>query len=345
MDNIYYDGTKLLSTKDINGNTPEIFICTSNRTAGKTTYFNRLFVNGYVRKKENFAILYRNIDELDNCAEKFFKDIGALFFPNHTMTSKKMMNGKWHELYYDDKLCGYALALNAADKIKKCSHLFKDVKRMLFDEFQSETNSYCPNEIKKFISIHTSLARGNGEMVRYLPVYLVSNPVSLINPYYVAMGISNRLTNKVKILKGNGFVLEQGHNENAAKAQNESAFNKAMSNDSYIAYASQGVYLNDNLAFIEKMQGASRYICTLRFNGVNYAVREYANEGIVYCDDKFDNTFPIKISVTTDDHRINYVMLKRNDLILVHLRYYFERGCFRFKNLKCKEVILKALSY
>ena len=29
----YYDGTKLLSLKDINGNTPELYICTSNRSA------------------------------------------------------------------------------------------------------------------------------------------------------------------------------------------------------------------------------------------------------------------------------------------------------------------------
>ena len=40
----YYDGTKLLSLKDINGKTPEVFMCTSNRSAGKTTYFNRLVV-------------------------------------------------------------------------------------------------------------------------------------------------------------------------------------------------------------------------------------------------------------------------------------------------------------
>ena len=37
----YYDGTKLLSMQDMNGNKPEIYISTSNRSAGKTTYFNR----------------------------------------------------------------------------------------------------------------------------------------------------------------------------------------------------------------------------------------------------------------------------------------------------------------
>ena len=31
----FYDGTKLLSLNDINGNKREIYICTFNRSAGK----------------------------------------------------------------------------------------------------------------------------------------------------------------------------------------------------------------------------------------------------------------------------------------------------------------------
>ena len=52
-----------------------------------------------------------------------------------------------------------------------------------------------------------------------------------------------------------------------------------------------------------------------------------------------------KITITTEDHEVNYVMLKRNDMFLTNLRYFFEKGCFRFKDLRCKEAILKALSY
>ena len=46
-DSKYYDGTKLLSMKDLNGLTPEIFMTTTNRSAGKTTYFNRMVINRY----------------------------------------------------------------------------------------------------------------------------------------------------------------------------------------------------------------------------------------------------------------------------------------------------------
>ena len=341
----YYDGTKLLSLTDINGNRPEIYMCTTNRTGGKTTYFGRLVVNRFLDKREKFGLLYRYNYELDDCAEKFFKDIGELFFHGYTMTSKKRAKGIYHELYLNGEPCGYAVSINSADQVKKNSHFFSDVKRLIFDEFQSESNTYCPNEIKKFISVHTSMARGQGEQNRYLPVYMLSNPVSIINPYYVELGISSRITDETRFLRGDGFVLEQGFVESAADAQKSSGFNKAFARNSYVAYSSESVYLNDNKAFVDRPQGVGRYMATLKYNGQTYGIREFAEAGVIYCDDRADETFPLKITVTTDDHELNYVMLKRNDLFLFNLRYYFERGCFRFKDLRCKEAVLKSLSY
>ena len=348
----YYDGTKLLSLLDINGNKPEIYIVTTNRTGGKTTWFGRWFVKCFKDKREKFALLYRYNYELDNVADKFFKDIGKLFFPKYSMRAERKANGIFHELFLVDNAlggngesCGYAISLNSADMIKKYSHHFSDVSRMLFDEFQSETNHYCADEVKKLISIHTSIARGQGEQIRYVPVFMLSNPVSIINPYYVELGISERLREDTKFLRGDGYVMEQGYVESASKAQKESGFNRAFAKNSYVSYSAECVYLNDNKAFIEKPEGLSRYLCTIRYNGADYGVREFTETGIVYCDDRPDVTNKIKISVTTEDHNVNYVMLRRNELFLTNLRYYFEHGCFRFKNLRCKEALLKALSY
>lgn len=344
MQNIYYDGTKLLSLKDINGKTPEIYICTSNRSAGKTTYFSRLCVNRFLDKKEKFCLVYRFNYELDNCADKFFKDIRVLFFNEYDMTSKRMASGAYHELFLNGDSCGYAISLNNADQLKKYSHFLSDTMRMLFDEFQSETNHYCSNEIQKLLSVHTSIARGNHKQVRYVPIYMISNPVSIINPYYVELGISSRLKTDTKFLKGDGFVLEQGFNESASRAQKESAFNRAFASNSYIAYSSENIYLNDNLAFVEKPESIGFYLCTIKCDGTFYAIREYPQENIVYCDTKPDLTYPVKIAVTTDDHQINYVMLKKNDAFIRIMKDYFMHGCFRFKDLKCKEAVMKALS-
>ena len=341
----YYDGTKLLSTKDINGNKPEIFMCTANNTAGKTTYFSRLMMNRYFDGSGKFMLIYRFNYELDECANKFYKDIGNLFFKGTVMTEKKRAKGMFSELFIDDKACGYAVALNSIDNLKKYSHVFNDTNRMFMDEFQSETNHYCTDEVTKFRALHKLVARGNGEMVRYVPVYMCANPITILNPYYVAMGISNRLNDKVKFLRGDGFVLEQGFNIAASMAQKTSGFNRAFGDDMYNKFTTEAVYLNDNYAFVEKPEGFPKYIATLKYNGREYGVREYTEQGVIYCDDKADITFPTRISVTTEDHNINYVMLKRNDLFLANLRFYFEHGCFRFKDLRCKEAVLKALSY
>ena len=341
----YYDGTKLLSMKDINGKTPELYLCVTNRSGGKTVYFNRLGVNRWKQGKGKFMLIYRYNYELDDVADKFYKDISSLFFQGSVMTSKRKASGIYHELFIDEESCGYAVSLNSADQIKKYAHLFSDANMMIFDEFQSETNHYCSDEISKFISVHTSVARGHGEQVRYVPVFMLSNPVSLINPYYTELGISSRLMEDTKFLRGDGYVMEQGFIEDASKAQKESGFNRAFAKNSYIGYSTECVYLNDNTAFIEKPTGKNRYLGTLRYNGTDYALREYSELGIIYCDDKPDNSYSYKITVSTNDHRVNYVMLRSNDLFLSNMRYYFEKGCFRFKDLRCKEAVLKSLSY
>lgn len=354
METKYYDGTKLLSMKDINGEIPELYLCTTNRTGGKTTFFGRMLVNNFLKKNKKFILLYRYNYELDDVAEKFFKDIKELFFPRYIMQAQKRAKGVYCDLFLQDNTdeeenwihCGYALTLNGADQIKKYSHVFNDAECILFDEFQSETNHYCAQELRKFLSIHTSVARGQGKQVRYVPVYMLSNQVSLLNPYYSELGISSRLSKETKFLKGDGFVLENGFIESASVAQKESAINRAFKTNEYVTYAAENVYLNDNSAFVEIPKNAiSKYLMTIRYNKHDYAIREYDDLGIVYCDDTADVSYPLRISVTLDDHQINYVMLKRNEPFIIILREFFERGCFRFKNLKCKEALLTAISY
>lgn len=348
----YYDGTKLLSLNDIDGNKPEIYIVTSNRTAGKTTYFSRMLFKRAIQKDKKFMLVYRYKYELDNCADKFFKDINTLFFPEYTMKSIKQAQGIYHDLYYTHpsfdgewKHCGYAVALNSADQIKKNSHLFSDTDSMMFDEFQSETNNYCTDEVTKFISLHTSIARGQGKMVRYLPVYMIGNPVTILNPYYVELGISSRLTKKTKFLKGSGFVMEQGYNESAYNAQKESGFSAAFSRNKYNAYAGQGVYLQDNMAFVDHIKGEGRYLGTLKYKDVLFGLRAFDELGVIYCDKNPDYTYPHKLAITTEDHQINYIMLKRSCLFVDNMRYYFDKGCFRFYDLQCKEACMAMLCY
>ena len=124
----------------------------------------------------------------------------------------------------------------------------------------------------------------------------------------------------------------------------EDAVCSAVSNK-YVAYASENVYLNDSNSFIEKIQGDGKYVATIKYEDDFYSLKEYPDMGIIYVDDRYDPYFPKKIALTTDDHQINYVMLRNNDLFINAMKDLFSKGCFRFKNLKCKNAILKAFSF
>lgn len=341
----YYDGTELLSQRDINGEQPDIYICTTNRTGGKTTYFGRLLINRFLKKGQLFAITYRYDKELKGVSKKFFNDIGPRFFKGREMTDKLYREDGFAALMLDGNLCGFALALNNADKIKKISHLFSGVQTQLIDEFQSETNRYCLDEVQKFRSIHTSIARGQGKQVRRVETLLVGNPVTMLNPYYNALNIASRLNSQVRFLRGEGWVLEQGYVESAAVAQKESAFNRAFGEDAFNNYMAEGVYLNDDSTFIEKPAGKNKYVFTIAYMVNYYGLYEYEQLGIMYCSKRANRNYPITIAVTTADHNINHIMLQKHALVISQLRELFMYGAFRFADMESKEAILKMLSF
>lgn len=336
----FYSGYKLLNTRDINGNQPEIFISEGNRSAGKTTFFNSFLIREFKEQGKLFAVIVRNRNHLSNCAEKFFTKIQEIYFPDDTMESRSENRGSWDVLYLNKEKCGYVIPLSAANIVKNASHMLSSVDWMLFDEFQAEDNNYLPDEVNKLLSIHTSLARGVNQSVKYLPIIMIANKVSLINPYYLALGISEKLQQNTKTLKGNGFVLERFFNESVAEQHKTSLFNAAFSGTEYNAGLSEDIYLNDNQTFVEKMTGDSNYICTVYYKGKSFSIREFPKDEFIYCSRSVNEEYPVKIaidikSMTADNHFISlYPNLAKT------LRFYFNRGLFRFEDIECKEVIL-----
>lgn len=342
----FYDGTKLLSFKDLNKSTPEIYICTSNRSAGKTVYFTKMLINRFLRKGDKFIILYRYKYEIKNANDKFFSAVKTLFFPDYFMNMKMCGSGVYAELFLtkdpeekEGNSCGYAIAINTSDCIKKFSNLLSDAKSMFFDEFMTETMCYCNDEVNKFISIHNSLARGNGSMSRYLPVYMISNPVDLCNPYYLALGIAERLDPKTKFLRGNGWVLEQGYNADASAALRASTFNKAFENE-YTAYQSTASYMTANKNFIEKPTGNSVYLCTLYYKEHVLGVYKYMDYYYISLNSNTQNVN--KIACSADVFDIDKTSVGEYKVV-INLSKLFSQGKLRFQNEIVKSVFFAIL--
>lgn len=346
----YYDGTKLLSLKDLDGETPEIFLSTSNRSAGKTTWFVKKLLTDFLTNGKKFVVLYRFNYELDQCSDKIFTCVHNLFFPDYEMKDELKQKGMYSNLFIKKKTdeewmnCGFAVSINNADQIKKMSHLFSEATCAFFDEFQSESGKYCTREVDKFQSVHASLARGDGQQVKYFPVYMLSNNISIINPYYTALGIDGRLQENTKFLRGNGWVLEKNYNESASTRNLESAFNKAFSSSDYNKYLN-GAFLNDSSNFIEQPKGNSKYLFTLVYRNCEYGVREYVQLGYLYVGKRADSTFPVKIAVDLESHQTNYVLLNHYDKAIRHLKFMFDHASFRFENIQCRNALMALLHY
>lgn len=336
----YYDGTKLLSLKkDVDGLEPDIYLCVGNRTGGKTYFFSRLCVNRFLKGKGQFILLYRYGYQITDVANAFYKEIKKKEknLKGLEMSSKSIDKGNIQELHLGkngnpekDPVCGYAIAINDADNIRRYRPLFNECTLMYFDEFQSETGRYCPREITLFQSIHTTCC---GE--RRLPVIMSSNAVTMLNPYYIAMDIGYRLQKDTKILRGQGWVMESAFVESAANNLKGSGFARAFASDKYIDYATQNTYLNDNNTFIEKLKGDYTYLMTLHFNGESFCIRK--GEDFLYISDNVDPSFPLKISVTITDHGPDAILPPRSWDVLHNCKRYFELGRVYFRNLQCKQ--------
>ena len=343
----YYDCGYLLTLKDAHGRNPDIYIADGNRTAGKTVSFKRRLVDTFLKVKSDvnqFYLIYRYKTDMQSLSESFFTDIRRLFYNGHEMTEKKLFDGAVVMLLLDGKPCGYCIPLSLSAKIKRMSSIFVQVAHGFFDEYQDESNNYLPNEIDKLMSIHTSIARGDGKQSRRVPLYMASNTVSVLNPYYQALGINKMLKHNTKILRGDGWVYERTYNKNASKAFTESAFNRAFSSSNYFNHAAENVYLNDNNALISRPRGHSDYMLSIKYNNNWYSVRKY--DTCVYVAEGADLLFPRRVcfnySDVVDDRA---VMINTSNYIIVALRNYFHRGIMRFENLQCKNMMFDMLSF
>lgn len=340
----YYNGTKILSKKDLDGLNPEIIIVESNRTAGKTFFFTRMLLNNFIKKNKKFAIILRYKNQLDSCGEKLFKGVLENKFSGKKIVTKMDRSKIFSNIFLDNKHCGYGIAISAARQIKEISSNFIDVEEMLLDEMQPIDFKYVKNEVHNLQSIHTSIARGYGKQTRFVRLIMLSNAVSLLNPYYVQLGISQRLRKDTKIMRGHGWVLERTINESAAKAMSESRFNIAFGLNKMYQHEIENKYMDDN-AFVVKMSGNFIYLCTLRYGDSFFSIKFFSKESVMYCDHNYDIDFPKKFAVDLNSFVDGDFAFDPANPFKTILRQYYYRGDVYCSNLLSKECLLNFISY
>ena len=341
----FYNGYELLSKTDKDGKKPEIYAAVTNRSAGKTTFFNGLLVHRFIQRGEKFLLLYRHRYEIDQAAAGFFGDISKLFYPDLVMIQDTGIKNTFVTLslqHKDDEtgatktLCGFATSLSASEQIKRYSHVLNDVSIILFDEVFPENNTYLKNEIDRFMSIHDSVARGNFQTSKYLPVVLVGNLIDIFNPYFDAFGIVDSLLITSHFTRGNGFVVEQDFNETSARTHKESAFHRALSGAQYAAASQEKIYINTDYNMIDSsVCDIGRYIMTIRYKGKLFSVRYNEQGFFYYISDSPDPSIRLKFAATEDDITEDTIYDPLSSYKKL-LKSKLHQNRLRFKNLKCK---------
>lgn len=347
----YYNGYELLSKLDRNGNKPEIFISTSNRSAGKSTFFNGYSVSRFLKYGEKTTLLFRYKYEIEgnNAINSFFPAVQELFFPELEMFCEVGLKNVYSNIYIkaknDEKvyLFGHAISLSARNQIKKYSNMLNDTARILFDEFQPEDKRYLKNEVEALESIHTSLSRGGGSQSKYLPLIMISNLVDFNNPYYSALDVINDMDINCNFYRGNGFVIEQGFNESSASAHKKSMFSRAFENSEYKKMTEQKTYLQTDYNGIIKINDLSGfYVCNLKHKNKYYCCRLLTDLGIYYISENYDKTFNLSFACTKSDIDNTAVFIQSNRIIDLMKKQFF-KGNMKFSNFSCREAFLNLI--
>ena len=340
----YYDGTKILNMKDLEGLTPSIYLISSNRSAGKTSYFLKLSLEEFINQKRKVILMYRNQYEL-NGAYKIYDDVMNIYGDlNGDITTQAIAKGLFYELFYNDESMGFAISLNNPDALKKYSPLFTDVYNIIFDEFQLENGRYLTKEVEKMQSVLFTIARGGGSQSRYVRLFMLANNVTIMNPYYITFGIHKRLKSDTKFMRGNGWVAEFGFYESAAVAIKSNPLARAFENSDYVKYSAGNEYLVMTDSFIERPKGKSKYIFTILHDNVAYGVRDCFEAGIMYVSKKVDASCLNVITFKAKDHNQNTMMLNHYCYFWKNIKDAFQRGYLRFDDLQTKNAIFDILA-
>lgn len=337
----FYSPNKLLSLRDKNENKPHTRLICGNRSSGKTTNVLKHYYEMLKRKNIRQIVYFvRYKYELKDGLDQFFSPIST-FFPLDTPKQHKVNERGYVtcSLNGDDFL--HIIALNSANSIKKVSNKFNAVDVEIFDEFQTEDNIYLQHEQIKLKSIRTSIERGGGKMRRYVPLIAISNPITLLNPLYVDLGVHKTITPNTKFMRGDGYVLEQNMNKDAYLAQlNSGQFSEAEAKK-YIGELENFQYMLDNSSNCGKISGRNIYLCSFLFEHKEYPIRYYPEKQMYYCGGRVDKTNKNKYVLDKNTVSLHWTIPPN----VSALREMYNAGRFMYSDVSAKNAIINYLGY
>lgn len=229
------------------------------RGLGKTYGAKKFVINNAIRKGEQFIYLRRYRSELKN-KQNFFDDIsvafpGYEFRVNGSVAEMRMVSDKeWSAI-------GYFVALSVSQANKSVA--YPAVTTIIFDEFIIERGSvrYIPGEVQTLLNFYSTVDRWQDKT----RVLMLSNAVSIMNPYFIQYDIDPSYGEFV--MRGDGFIC--AHFVDSKQFASEVArtrFGQFIINydEGYASYSISNEFVDHNDDFVLKKNGNARYVLTMR---------------------------------------------------------------------------------
>lgn len=284
------------------------------RGGGKT--FNTLLhaIKRFEKTGEQFIYLRRRGVDLDDACHR--KEGGDLFsdirhhgyFKGVDLKVAADKSGGYN-FYYNGKIMGYGKALSTARR----STSLPLVKLIIFDEFliddRNRHDRYLNSgdEFFLFNNFYETIARG-----RDIPVLFLGNAFSMVNPYFIELGI--RIDNPVenKIYKGKSWTLVFWRDEDYIKKREQTQFYQATKGTAFNEHAFGNHFYLDRTDFVKKRPKDSEHQFSLVYLGKTYGVWVDWDKGEYYVSTKGANTSREKtISLSLADNKPNNVSIRR----------------------------------
>lgn len=334
---IFYSGEKILSYNAL------LNLIIGERGVGKTYFWKTFAVKRFLNKNKQFAYIRRYDTDLEasvgsSSDNKFFEQIKNEF-PDSTFKITK--SKKVRKLYIDNKICGYALPLSAADSLKSSS--YENVDIIIYDEFmlkEGSTQHYLRNEPEIILDLIETIGR-----LRDIRVFCLGNAISSTCPIMSYFDLSLPYNTDIRLFKDSTIAVEYIRNEKYREVKKASRFGKLIDGTRYGKYAIDNEFLLDSKSFIKKKDNYAKFYFMLIINGKSYGVwRDFKNQ-LIYISNDYDPNCLVKFALHEEDHNESTTLARvRSNFWFKQIMDYYRVGRLCFESQSVKNLVMQELN-
>ena len=307
------------------------------RGIGKTyEYTSKCIEAGLSSKKKSFVVLVRYKEDLKTIKDDWWVIVEHKY-PKYLFFSKGRLIYAQNKDTGEKFVIGEYVALNEYLRVKKTPRPY--VKWIIFDEFLNEECRYLSNEINIFLNVIDSIGR-NRDDVR---VILISNTISIINPYFDFFGFY-KVEQKYTKGQHNSILEFCGNSEEFKEYRKKTKFGSSIEGTSYGGFSLEGKFMLDDITnVISSPKGNKHILHNLMLNGKLISVGMINN--LLYFENSTDTT-RITYTPYVDDAKSNLaIYVNKNFKIFKNIEQMFLRDEVMYQTIQIKNEIIEFVRY